>query len=132
MSEEWKPVVGYEGFYSVSSKGRVRSEPRITLSVDGRTFRHRGFLLRPGRNSSGRFGENLCRDGVQVSRLIHRLVAESFIPNPEGHPFVLHWDDNPENNQVSNLRWGTRSENTHDSIRNGIYWRNRKGQKKDG
>lgn len=50
-------------------------------------------------------------NGKRMNLFVHRLVAECFIPNPENKPFVLHKDNNPENNHVSNLKWGTQSEN---------------------
>lgn len=56
---------------------------------------------------------------------VHRLVALEYLPNPNNLPFVLHKDDNKENNHISNLYWGTVADNTKDSIRNGT-WRNPK------
>jgi len=50
-------------------------------------------------------------EGKWVSEYIHRLVAKSFLENPNRYPNVLHLDDNPKNNNVSNLKWGTQSEN---------------------
>ena len=60
-------------------------------------------------------------DGIYHEEYIHRLVAEHFIPNddPEYKKCVLHWDDDPHNNRVENLRWGTQKENFEDSVRNG-------------
>lgn len=60
-------------------------------------------------------------DGFHHEEYIHRLVAENFIPNddPEHKKCVLHWDDDPRNNRVENLRWGTMKENHEDSVRNG-------------
>ena len=58
---------------------------------------------------------------------IHRIVAESFIPNPNNYPVVRHKNDDPTNNHYSNLEWGTHSDNTNDAIRNGkiVYDNNR-------
>lgn len=122
MDEEWRPVVGLEKFYEVSNKGRVKSLPR---EVGGR---YKGFLasrpgreLKPSANSGGHLGVTLTWETGRKRFLVHRLVSEAFIPNPEDLPFVLHWDDNPRNNEVSNLRWGTRSDNMLDSVRNGTH-----------
>lgn len=77
-----------------------------------------GSILYPnGKISFGheRDGRYLCfhvmRDGKKFREAIHRLVAEAFIPNPENKPFVDHIDGNTKNNDVSNLRWVTGSEN---------------------
>lgn len=106
MIETWAPVVGFEGAYEVSTSGKVK---RISS----------GRVLSPGLNSSGRWAVNLHWDGIHRNALIHRIVAEAFIPNPDGLPLVLHWDDNPGNNHVENLRWGTKRDNMLDAIRNG-------------
>lgn len=63
----------------------------------------------------------LSDKGKSRTTSVSRTVAKAFIPNPDGHPLVRHWDDNPLNNQVENLVWGTYSENQYDRVRNGIY-----------
>ena len=119
--EEWRPIPGYEGHYSVSDQGRVRSEDREVIRSDGVKATLKGRVLTPGTNSCGRLGVNLCKFGVSRSKLIHRLVAAAFLPNPENKPLVRHLDDNPHNNVVENLAWGTYSDNQNDRVRNGIY-----------
>lgn len=117
MAEEWRPVAGYEGLYEVSDLGRVRSLDRFDST--GR-FR-RGQLLKPQPVGVKRdhFDVILSRDGVRHAVKLHRLVAETFIPNPEGHPYVLHWDDDGRNNAATNLRWGSNTMNIADSFRTG-------------
>ena len=103
--ETWRPVVGFEGAYSVSDRGRVRNE------VTGKVLKGRNNLY-------GHYTVQLRGR----TKMVHRLVAESFIgPAPEGKPLVLHWDDDKNNNRVSNLRWGTQSDNIQDSVRNGSH-----------
>lgn len=60
-------------------------------------------------------------DGKYHEEYIHRLVAKNFIPNPHNYPNVLHYDDNPDNNRVDNLRWGTQKMNYKDCVRNGNF-----------
>jgi hypothetical protein len=62
--------------------------------------------------------------------LIHRVVAQAFIPNPNDLPNVLHKDNNPSNNSVDNLYWGTQSDNIKQSVKDGTHpgFKNLKGQ----
>lgn len=60
-------------------------------------------------------------DGKRRHKYVAVLVAEAFIPNPYGYPIVRHWDGNPYNNHVSNLRWGTHADNMHDAMRHGTF-----------
>jgi len=119
MPESWRPVVAYEGFYEVSARGLVRSVDRVFIRADGRRQGRRGRLLvqsMSGRNRnypsvSLRFGHR---------RAVHRLVAEAFLGPCPGQGFeVAHWNGRTGDNQVSNLRWATISENQQDSIRHG-------------
>lgn len=127
-TEEWRPVRGYEGLYEVSNQGRVKSlGRRVKYGVEGstRSYETPERILRT--SSDARYAAViLCNDGGKKRKLVHRLVAEAFIPNPDGKPFVLHWDDDPQNNHIENLRWGTHSENMRDSIRNGTHHEARK------
>ena len=101
----WKEVVGFPA-YEVSTDGSVR---KVT-----------GEVLPQYDNNEGRYkAVSLYFAGKTYRRRVHRLVAEAFIPNPECLPMVLHSDDNGSNNKASNLRWGTRTQNTNDAIRNG-------------
>jgi hypothetical protein len=107
MNEElWKDVRNYEDLYEVSNTGKIRAK---------RT----GLILKLMDNGAGYMGVSLCKGGVYHRRYIHRLVAQAFIPNPEGKPQVMHLDHNSKNNHVSNLAWGTQKENTLQGIRDG-------------
>jgi HNH endonuclease/NUMOD4 motif-containing protein len=110
QGESWRPVVGFDGYF-VSSIGRVCSVDRI---INGKYCR--GRILRPGAQASGHITVALGRGNTKG---VHVLVLEAFIgPCPDGQE-ALHADDNPTNNHLSNLRWGTRSENLSDAIGNG-------------
>lgn len=110
MTEQWKPVAGYEGYYEVSSEGRVRSLAR------GRN-RRTGQILRPSLDRKGYHVINLCRDGRQKQHKVHRLVALAF--HGPSDLLALHGDGNPDNNTVGNIRWGTPLENNDDRRRHG-------------
>ena len=112
-AERWLPVPGYEGLYLVSDWGRVRSLPRATTS--GRILK-----LQPA-NKLGHLSVALSRQGVVRRHLVHRLVMEAFVgPCPEGQQ-VRHWDGNPANNKLSNLLYGTPSEDGYDRVRHGTH-----------
>ena len=118
--EQWRPVVGYEGFYEVSDHGRVRSLDRmVTRQATGVRLFRRGMMLRGTPNGSGHLKVDLRRDGERSSRFVHRLVLEAFVgPCPDGSQ-CCHWNDVPDDNRLSNLRWDTPSQNLYDCVRNG-------------
>lgn len=108
----WKPVVGYEDLYAVSSTGLVKRTAEGPATFAGR-------ILKPALTRGGYLTVRLYRNGVGTGRTIHRLVAFAFIgPEPEGCE-VCHNDGNPANNDVANLRWDTRSSNTLDTVKHG-------------
>ena len=97
--EEWKDVIGYEGKYQVSNLGNVRS-------LD---YMHTGNAkeLKQYTNRYGYKMVRLCKNGDMKAFSVHKLVAMSFIPNPNNYPQVNHKDCNPLNNKVDNLEWCT-------------------------
>lgn len=109
MIEEWRAVPGYEGLYEVSDQGRVRSIDRYD-SI-GRLRKKRYIKL--SLNSSGYFLVGLSKRGNVTIYLVHRLVAQTFIPNPLGLPQVNHKDENKLNNIVDNLEWCDRKYNNN-------------------
>lgn len=109
--EEWRPVSGYEGLYSVSNKGRVKSLSR-TVSKST-SFRHETAdkIMRSSKLRSGYLFVHLTKDGKTKMFPIHRLVAIAFIPNKENLPEVNHKDENKTNNYLENLEWCTKQYN---------------------
>lgn len=99
MNEEWRVIAGTQGEYWISSLGRVMSKKR------GRTW-----ILKPIRNGNY-LSVDLCVQGVHRTMLIHRLVAEAFIPNECNYAEVNHKDEDSHNNCVYNLEWCTRKYN---------------------
>ena len=97
MQETWIKVKGFD-LYSVSDQGKIRND---------KTKR----LLKGGLDSDGYPQLILCKNGSRYNRKVHRIVAESFIPNPDNKPQVNHIDGNKQNNSVSNLEWCTNQEN---------------------
>lgn len=124
-TEEWRPVVGYEGAYEVSSIGRVRSLDREILGRWGPHIR-RGHFLRPHTDKDGYQRVRPSLHGEARAAPVHRLVLLAFVgPQPEGH-VALHRDGNPSNNVVSNLTWGTYSDNAFDAVSHGTHRQTRK------
>lgn len=110
-NEIWKPVPGYEGFYEVSSIGRVRSVDHYVNSGNGRKLR-KGRVLSQSISIHGYYFVHLSKINKQKSPTVHRLVALAFHPNPENKICVNHKDGVRTNNHISNLEWCTHKENT--------------------
>lgn len=123
VKETWKPVVGYEGCYLISSKGRIKSLPRTVtvLPSKGISFARKieGRLLQLRYDKHGYAHVNLFSGAIGQTHRVHRLVAEAFIPNPLQFPVVMHLDDNPSNNCMRNLQWATQRANVHDMVSKG-------------
>lgn len=108
MDERWLPIRDFPDYW-VSDKGRVWS----SLS--------KRFVYGTPNIRSGHVDLSLWKYGCRHRRLLHRLVAEAFIPNPHNYPIVRHLDDDPDNNCVENLAWGTQLDNVRDCIKNGHF-----------
>lgn len=120
-NERWLPIPGHKGTYEISDHGRVWSCRRTIRRSDGRTSTVGGRILKGGTLKSGHRSVWLATStGEGDWRLIHRLVLEAFVGVcPEGME-CCHFDDDPSNNRLGNLRWATRNENMLDRSRNGI------------
>lgn len=117
--ERWLPVAGYEGLYSVSSLGRVRSEDRSVSNGSGSRL-VKGRVLRQHRNTEGYFRVDLSKNSQAKTIRVHVVVAEAFLgPRPD-EMWVLHGDLGKDVNDVRNLSYGTPSQNNGaDRIRDG-------------
>lgn len=132
--EIWKPVFGFEGLYEVSSLGRVKNIPhwvtRGYVKKDGVRIIDRLFvkekILTPkkkyhhrNRNKSSDvyyFGFSLRKGGKYINKMLHKIIAEAFVPNPENKPCIDHINGDPLDNRIENLRWCTYKENNNNPV----------------
>lgn len=97
MDEIWKPISGYENLYEISNLGNIRSH---------HNYRSKNHLITP-RLKQGYYQIGLRKNSKRKWFLVHRLVAKTFISNPNNLPCVNHKDENKLNNSVENLEWCT-------------------------
>lgn len=110
-SEEWVPIPGAGGAYLISNLGRVKRVAGRIMRSNGRPQFIRERILRP---SSDEWGYPMVRI-QQKTKKVHTLVAEAFLgPRPFPGAVIRHMDGNPSNNEVSNLQYGSASENVLD------------------
>jgi hypothetical protein len=119
--EVWKDVVGFEGYYQVSNRGRVKSLSRYISNGRGSQVFMEGRIRKIHVTTTGYYIVNLKKFGVQVSKKVHQLVAIAFLGHiPCGHRVVVdHIDGNPLNNYVENLQLISNRENTSRSKKKG-------------
>lgn len=121
MIEEWRPAAGWEGFYEVSTLGEVRSAARTVPHKRYGAMTLRRRWMAQVTTSQGYRTVTLSRDGKHLVVRVHVLVLETFVgPRPEGHD-GCHNDGDPEHNDLSNLRWDTRSANVRDQVAHGTH-----------
>lgn len=92
MKEIWKDIKYYEGLYQASNLGRIRNVLK-------------GRILRGAINRGGYIQLKLSNNGIDSRFIVHRLVAMTFIPNPNNYPIINHKDENKINNRIDNLEW---------------------------
>ena len=112
MEEIWKDITGFEEYYQISTLGRVKSKSRKCNSRYGKykTVADKILSLNEDKKT-GYVSITFCIKNKRITKLIHRLVAETFIDNPENKHTVNHINGIKNDNNVNNLEWMTMSEN---------------------
>lgn len=119
MEEIWKDIKGYEGLYQVSNLGRVKS---LNYHRTGREE-----ILLPNQDKYGYLYVNLYKERKRTTKKFHRLVAETFIPNPLKLPQVNHINEDKTDNRVENLEWCSAKYNNNYGTKNTRMINNRMG-----
>ena len=115
ICEIWKPIKGFEDSYMISNKGRVKSLDRIGYQKNRygglSKYQYKGKIIRLNQRPNGYIIVDLHLNGNVKRCLVHRLVTEAFIENPEHKNYINHKDCILHHNNVENLEWCTQSEN---------------------
>ncbi|QBQ74604.1 HNH endonuclease [Burkholderia phage BcepSauron] len=120
--ERWKAISGFPD-YMVSTHGRVKSLARaVTFERAGRSVTRTApeKILKQQDHTQVYKSVSLYRGGHQHLMLVHRLVADGFVKNPQNLPVAMHGDDNKHNNHYKNLTWGTHKKNVQDAHASGL------------
>ena len=119
-NEIWKEVIDFEN-YEVSNLGKVRRKQAETIYKDGRVAHFSSNILKQSPNKKGYMRVYLSKNSNKYTKTVHRIVAETFILNPENKRTVNHKDCNKLNNSVDNLEWATNLENIQHAFKNGSF-----------
>lgn len=119
--ENWKDIPGYEGLYQVSDQGRIRSLERERIQM-GTKYISPGKVMSPCVRKKGYNRISLRKNNKAKSFLLHRLVLLAFVGEPMDDKVLgMHLNDNPRDNRLVNLKWGSPADNSKDAWDKGLY-----------
>lgn len=114
QKEIWKPVPNYEKMYEASTYGRIRSLERLVFNKRWQNYQKRkSVILKPSVSPKGYYTVVFGVNGTRMAHSVHRIIAKTFLPNPDNLPVINHKDGNKLNNNVSNLEWCTQKYNVN-------------------
>lgn len=116
--EEWKDILGYEGYYRVSNLGSVKALARNVIYATGVVHAFKERIICVNLKRTGYFNVALCRDGKCKTFLLHRLVATAFLDRDNDSQNVNHRNGVKTDNRAVNLEWVTPSQNTQHALVN--------------
>lgn len=108
--ENWLPIPEYENLYEIDTYGNIKSLDKKVKNNNGYRI-IKGKILKPKLDNKGYYKIGLTKDNKQKFYFIHRLVALTYLPNPNNYKIINHKDGNPKNNYIENLEWCTYSHN---------------------
>lgn len=121
MTKYWKDIKNYKGLYQISDCGQIRKRKQ---------YKNKEYRLLKPSYSKGYLIISLYKNNQRQTKSIHRLLLETFVSFCPENMECRHLDGNRQNNKLSNLKWGTRSENVQDSIQHGTHFQpNNRGSK---
>lgn len=116
MEEIWKDIPNFEGLYQASNWGRIKSLKKDVIKKNQGCHHYKERILKGWNHNTGYLAVTL--NGKKY--LVHRIVAMTFIENPNNYPIINHIDGNKKNNKIENLEWCTYEHNLHEAIKLGL------------
>lgn len=118
--EIWSDIQGYEGHYQVSNLGRIKSLDRTVLRTNNSPQPRKGKILKLTNSVKGYFQTQLCRGGKRKTKVLHRIIAETFLIRVKDHNEINHKNGIKNDNRIENLEWSTRSKNMKHAFHIGL------------
>lgn len=103
----WKDFPDFEGLYQACTDGQVRSVDHNTMGKDGEIHHIKGRILKPSTDKDGYLYVILLKNNIRYTKKIHKIIATTFIPNPNNLPVINHKNEIKDDNRVENLEWCT-------------------------